>query len=211
VLRVVRRLFAGRSPRRAEDLSYANETASHVLDRARQGLATIVAIYEAEPPTRSAEGDPVFDFDLDVRLSDGSAPYRVRVAERVPNSMAVSPTPGMVVDVRVNPNDPNGVAIMWDLSPGKPAVGLEARRVPPEWAARLGISGGVEVGRVYPASAAERSGLWPGDVISEVDGIMVADMNDVAAGIHRRPPGSTAELTVWRAGRRMPVLLTIPE
>jgi membrane-associated protease RseP (regulator of RpoE activity) len=181
-----------------------------VQTHAQSGRATILSVGDHYPPTRTTDGDPVFDFELDVDLLDQRPPYRVRVAERIPTSLALSPTPGMVVDVEVDSVDPRGVAIVWDLSAGGLSIGLEARTLPPEFSSRLGVSGGVEIGGVEPDSAAERSGLQRGDVIVKIDNLAVSTMNEFAAVIRRRSPGSDVVLTVWRAGRLTTSTLSLP-
>ena len=185
-------------------------SAGQVLAHMRSGQATILSIADLHPPTRTTDGDPVFDFELDVHLSDQRPPYRVRVAERIPTSLALTPRPGMVVDVEVDPVDPTAVAIVWDLSDDAPSIGLEARTIPPEWGSQLGVGAGVEIGSVQPGSAAERSGLQTGDVIVKIDNLPVSTMNEFAGAIRRWPPGSDVVVTVWRKGRLITVTLTLP-
>lgn len=146
---------------------------------------------------------------LDVQLPD-QHPYGVRVAERIPTSLALAPTPGMVVDVEVDPIDPTAVAIVWDLSAGTPTIGLESRTIPPEWSSQFGVAGGVEIGSVQPGSVAERSGLLRGDVIVRVGDVAVSTMNDFATAIRRQLPGSSVVLAVWRMGRETTVTLMVP-
>jgi hypothetical protein len=185
-------------------------SAGRVLDQLRPGRATIVSIADHHPPARTTDGDPIFDFELDVQLSDQRPPYRVQIAERIPSSLAQTPIPGLVVDVEVDPVDPTAVAIVWDLAAGAPAIGLEGRTVPPEWSSQLGVVGGVEIGSVQSGSAAERSGLLRGDVIVRVGNVAVSTMNDFAAAVRRELPGSSVVLTVWRMGRETTVTLTLP-
>jgi hypothetical protein len=185
-------------------------SAGEVLDQMCSGQATILSIADRHPPTRTSDGDPVFDFELDVRLEDQRPQYRVHVADRIPTSLALPPGPGMVVDVEVDPVDPTAVSIVWDLSARTPSIGLEARTIPPEWAGQLGVSAGVEIGSVQSGSAAERSGLQRGDVIVDIDNLAVSTMNEFAGVIRRRPPGSDVVLTVWRTGRLITVTLTMP-
>jgi S1-C subfamily serine protease len=99
---------------------------------------------------------------------------------------------------------------VWDLAAGAPAIGLEARTVPPEWSSQTGVVGGVEIGSVQPGGAAERSGLLRGDVIVRVGNVTVSTMNDFAAAVRRELPGSSVVLTVWRMGRETTVTLTLP-
>ena len=75
---------------------------------------------------------------------------------------------------------------------------------------RLGVSGGVEIGSVERGSAAGRSGLQRGDVIVKIDDLAVGTMNEFAAVIRRRPPGSDVVLTVWRMGRLTTTALSLP-
>jgi hypothetical protein len=185
-------------------------SAGQVLDHMRSGQARILSIAELHQPTHTTDGDPVFDFELDVHLSDKRQPYRVLLAERIPTSLALTPRPGMVVDVEVDPVDPTAVSIVWDLSAGAPSIGLEARTIPPEWGSQLGVSAGVEIGSVQPGSAAERSGLQRGDVIVKIDNLPVSTINEFASAVRRWSPGSSVVVTVWRAGRLTTVTLTLP-
>jgi hypothetical protein len=184
-------------------------SAGRVLDDMRSGQATILSIADHHPPTRTTDGDLVFDFELEVHLS-GQPSYRVLVAERIPASLALTPRPGMVVDVEVDPADPTSVGIVWDLAAGTPSLGLEARTLPREWSSQFGVAGGVEIGSVQPGSAAESSGLLRGDVIVGVGNVAVSTLNDFATAIRRQLPGSSVALTVWRMGRETTVTLTLP-
>ena len=185
-------------------------SAGHVPDQTLSCQARILSIADHYHPTRTTDGDPVFDFELEVRLADQPAPYDVRIAERIPTSLAVTPTPGMVVDVAVDQTDPRAVAIVWDVSAGAPSIGLEGRTISPAWSSQLGVIGGVEIGSVEAGSAAERSGLQTGDVIVKVDELAVSTMNTFAAVIRGRLPGASVVLTVWRAGRETTLTLTLP-
>jgi S1-C subfamily serine protease len=77
----------------------------------------------------------------------------------------------------------------------------------------LGISGtdaesgpsGALVAEVQPGSAAESAGIQIGDVITEVDGVRVQGIGDVAAQIRTHRPGDVVELVVRRAGAEMTI------
>jgi C-terminal processing protease CtpA/Prc len=57
---------------------------------------------------------------------------------------------------------------------------------------------GAQVTQVYPAGPAARSGIWPGDVIQQVNGKEVESSADLIALIEEHEPGSKVELTLLR-------------
>jgi hypothetical protein len=70
--------------------------------------------------------------------------------------------------------------------------------------ARLGIAagqpaaGGAQVGTVDPGTAAEKAGLLPGDVISEIDGVGVTDFETLTREIAKCEAGDSITLKVMR-------------
>lgn len=70
--------------------------------------------------------------------------------------------------------------------------------------ARLGISMGnlmpAQVGEVQPGTAAENAGLISGDIITEIDGVAVADFTALTAQIAKVKPGDKITLKVLRMG-----------
>jgi serine protease Do len=73
----------------------------------------------------------------------------------------------------------------------------------------LAVSHGAMVQDVTPHSPAERAGLRPYDVITEVEGQPITTNQELIRDISMRQPGSVARLDVLREGRRqsMPVKL----
>ncbi len=71
--------------------------------------------------------------------------------------------------------------------------------------ARLGIAGmpgpgGAAVQAVQSGSAAEKANLMPGDVITEISGVPVADFEALTREIAKAQPGDTVALKVLRQG-----------
>jgi S1-C subfamily serine protease len=100
----------------------------------------------------------------------------------------------------------------------RPAIGVTAG--PPAMHQTLRLPRGVALVQVTPGSPAARAGLVPfrrggsgeivfGDVITEVNGEPVADLDDMLAQLERRVPGDTVTLTLWRGGasRKQAVVL----
>ena len=61
-------------------------------------------------------------------------------------------------------------------------------------------SGGAIVRSVVPGGPADKGGIQPADLITEVDGRRVFDPSDISAAIGQRNPGDTVGVTVERAG-----------
>lgn len=68
---------------------------------------------------------------------------------------------------------------------------------------------GGEVAEVTPSSPADSAGLLTGDVITKVDGALVADATALIVAIRANAPGDTIELTVLRNGETIDVPLTL--
>ncbi|MFM7207590.1 MAG: PDZ domain-containing protein [Planctomycetaceae bacterium] len=93
---------------------------------------------------------------------------------------------------------------------GREAAELLGRRLPTaridvRRGGRLGVTsaavgGPCEVRTVEPGSAADQAGLRGGDVILAVDGVDVANFDDLTARLGDRTPGEAARLVVARRG-----------
>ena len=64
---------------------------------------------------------------------------------------------------------------------------------------------GAKVGAVRPGSPAGAAGLEVGDVVTAVDGVKVANANELTAAVTAHQPGDTIHLTVTRGGTTLDV------
>jgi serine protease Do len=80
-----------------------------------------------------------------------------------------------------------------------------SRPLPPLLAAQLGRSSAIEVVEVVDGSPAETAGLRPEDLIVEVDGTVVEQVNDLQRLMAGDLIGQTAKLQVVRSGRPVSV------
>jgi S1-C subfamily serine protease len=104
----------------------------------------------------------------------------------------------------------------------RPAIGVTA--APAGFGRALRLPAGVPLVDVIAGGPAARAGLVPfrrardggvliGDVITEVGGEPVNDLDDVLTLLEQRQPGETVVFTVWRAGqvRKVPIVLRAAE
>jgi Do/DeqQ family serine protease len=83
-------------------------------------------------------------------------------------------------------------------------LGASVQPVDSDLAASLGLGRptGVLVNRIYPGGPAERAGLATGDVVLAVDGREVDDPKGLNFRLAIGALGKTAQLDVWRRGRK---------
>jgi S1-C subfamily serine protease len=62
---------------------------------------------------------------------------------------------------------------------------------------------------VFPGSPADRAGLRPYDVIREVGGRVVEDVDTIKDEVQKRRVGDKIDLKVWRAGRSLVLTVTL--
>jgi len=83
-------------------------------------------------------------------------------------------------------------------------------------AARLGIQGshrmgGAQVQRVVAGSAAQKAGLQPGDLITEINGEKLDDFSALTDRIAKHKPGESAMLKIVRRGKEQVVKVTFDQ
>ncbi len=68
----------------------------------------------------------------------------------------------------------------------------------------------LEITKIFPGSPAEKAGLQPGDVVTEIDGKSIVGQDlDVQVSQVRGPEGSTATFTIVRQGEDKPIKVDI--
>ncbi|MCR5346452.1 MAG: Do family serine endopeptidase [Fretibacterium sp.] len=92
-------------------------------------------------------------------------------------------------------------------------LGVSIQNVTPEIARAYGVKGegGAIVSDVFGDSAAERAGVRRGDVVIELNGEKVKDVNWFVQKVRTLTPGSTATLQVVRNGRKMTLKVKLDE
>ncbi len=92
-------------------------------------------------------------------------------------------------------------------------LGVMIQDVNEDMAASLNLprEQGAIIAQVTPDGPAAKAGLRQGDVILEVNGQAIDEMRQLPRVIAEIRPGSTAELTIWRQGRKQTVRAKIGE
>ena len=80
-------------------------------------------------------------------------------------------------------------------------------RLRPEIAARVGAPHGVQVASVVAGSPAAAAGARPGDVVVSLGGSPVATVTDITRLVVERTIGTRMEMTVWRNGALVDVVV----
>lgn len=68
---------------------------------------------------------------------------------------------------------------------------------------------GARVAQVTPGSGAEAAGIQDGDVITAIDGDVIAESTELIVSIRSNAPGDTVELTILRDGRTQDLTVTL--
>lgn len=77
------------------------------------------------------------------------------------------------------------------------------RPLPPRVAAEVGQPRGVEIAEVTEGSPAQRAGLWPGDIITRLDGHVVDGAGSLQALLTEEAIGSTLEVRILRGNQQL--------
>lgn len=92
-------------------------------------------------------------------------------------------------------------------------LGVSIQEVTPDIATTFKLNGlqGALIGEVAKGSPAERAGLHPGDVVTQLDGNPLPDSRALQLAIAQMQPGRTVRLTVIRDGKQSEISATLEE
>ena len=104
-------------------------------------------------------------------------------------------------------------AIIADGRVARGWLGISVQPADDDMAASLGADGaiGVVVNQVVPGSPAQKAGLEPGDLITEIGGKQIRTPGELIATIGHRSPGSELAITAFRGGEMEEFNATLAE
>jgi len=88
-------------------------------------------------------------------------------------------------------------------------LGIEGADLTVAQTERMGVTAGAMVRKVAGGSPAERSGLAPNDVITDIAGTPVASSSGLVVAMRRHKPGDEVAVGYWRDGRHHQTMVTI--
>jgi len=94
---------------------------------------------------------------------------------------------------------------------GRPLIGITVETVDSAQANYFGWVVGAYVRTVSPDTAAERTGLKIGDIITKLGDTEIDSRESLTFALRRYKAGDTATLTIWRAGTEMEKTVTFDE
>ncbi len=90
------------------------------------------------------------------------------------------------------------------------SIGIQFRQGLSDSVSRVyGFKNGVLVQEVQPGGPAEKAGLKPGDIITQIDGRSIKDGDDMVNEIANRHPGSSLRLGYLRDGKQQDATVTV--
>src|SRR5690606_17449558 len=92
-------------------------------------------------------------------------------------------------------------------------MGVQVQEIRADDARGLGLpdTRGALVADVIAGGAADKAGIERGDVIREVDGVVIGQSSDLPPMIGAKAPGSRVRVKVWREGRTRDFTMTLTE
>lgn len=92
-------------------------------------------------------------------------------------------------------------------------LGITGQDVTPDLVESFALhdADGILVSRVLKDGPADRAGIWPGDVITRIDGLLPTGVDDVLNIIAGKPPGSRMHVEGWRGNEKLDVYAVVSE
>jgi S1-C subfamily serine protease len=94
-----------------------------------------------------------------------------------------------------------------------PYIGLIGSTINPLVATekKLSVQEGALVESLVPGAGAQKGGVKVGDVVTQVDGVRIASMNDLIGEIRKHGPGDTVTLTLLRGAQTTQVKVVVAD
>ena len=93
--------------------------------------------------------------------------------------------------------------------PGRPSIGIAGQSVTETAQAYYHLPAGVYVEEVTPGSSAERAGIQVGDIITAIDSIPVASLDELNLIKNRYKSGDTVTISLFRNGETQDIPLVL--
>jgi hypothetical protein len=123
-----------------------------------------------------------------------SRPLNIDTSQLLPqDGSGAQPQPG-ATQQQPGPDQTDKIVPGW--------LGVSAQDVPLDMASRIGMAtpSGALVNGCEPGGPADRSGVLPGDVLLEMNGVQLVSAADLRQRTGQQTPGRAIQLVIWREG-----------
>ena len=90
-------------------------------------------------------------------------------------------------------------------------LGVMVRDLDPSVADIYGLPMGAYIMEITPGYAAEKAGLMPKDIITNVGGYKVENMSDLTRALRKLKAGEQTTISIWRSGRQIVLDIVLDE
>ena len=127
------------------------------------------------------------------------------------NSLKARQSEGMGFAISINEAKPIIQSLMKDHYISRPYLGIYYVFIDKDVAKANDIPMGVAVQQVVNGSAAEKSGIRQGDIITSFDGVELKEQNDLGDILEKHKAGDLVTAKLWRNGRTVDVKIKLQD
>ena len=147
-------------------------------------------------------GGPLIDYDGDVIGINQSTASPQAGAQGIGFAIPADTVRTQVALLEQHPGEVNG--------PPSPYLGISMTDLNDNVRQQLNYKGnGVAVEGVFQGGPADKAGLQPGDVITQIDGQSISSAQQIQGLVHDKKPGQALHLQVWRGGFKTLATVTV--
>ena len=172
------------------------------------GSVTVGYVSALNRPITTATGNTINCIQTDAAINPGnSGGALVNTYGQVVgiNSQKIAATEFEGIGFAISINEAQPIIndlIRYGYVKGRVKMGITMQMIDRTTAQIYGYEPGAGVVSVEPNSPAEKAGLVPGDIITEIDGESVADSKSLSSVLQKYKPGDVIKLTVFRQSRQ---------
>ncbi len=182
-----------------------------------QGIISARSRYEAELEEDGVENQDFLQTDAAINPGNSGGPLVNLKGEVIGLNTAIASngggSEGVGFSIPINLARWAMVQLVKTGRVSRGGIGVHLMELDPASASKLGLDRprGARIDTIQDGSPADQAGLQQGDVILKFNGLEVVDYNHLINLVSMTPIGESADLTVWRNRRPLPVKVTVAD